>query len=131
MDFKSAFKEVFKKLPFAPVIGSIWAAPNRIWDNDFAWNKKSDDFHPAIVAEIKACNTIITILPGTTSNHDGEICAYKVDLQYNNKTSYFLFALAMPYTKEKLLDLDRGWNGINELNKNQLTNFKSKIKICL
>jgi len=131
VDFKAAFKEVYKTLPFTPDIGSIWAAPNKIWNNDFAWNKGPNDYHPAIVAEIKPCNTILRILPGTTSNHDGERCAYKVKLGKERKISYFLFALAMPYTKDNLLDLERGWSGVDELNKNQLIDYKSKIEICL
>jgi len=131
MDFKAALIEVYKNLPFTPDIGSIWAAQNRIWDNNFAWNKSSDDYHPAIVAEIKPCDTILTILPGTTSDHSGERCAYEVIHQKKKKISYFLFALAMPYTKDNLLDLERGWDGVNELDKSQLISFKSKIKICL
>ena len=131
MDFKFAVKEIFKDLPIAPPVGSIWAAPNKIWDNAFARNQKPKNLHPAIVAEIKPCNTIITILPGTTRDHNNQRCAYEVNLQKAQKKSYFLFALAMPYSKDNLLTLRRGWDGIDDLNNDQLKRFNLKIEMCL
>ena len=36
----------------------------------------------------------------------------------------------MPYIIEDLLNLGRGWNGIDGLNEEQTNDFKWQIKIC-
>jgi hypothetical protein len=131
VDLQSALMDVFPEMSIDPDVGSIWAAPNNIWNNEFAWNQRHQGYHPAIVAEKKSCNVLITILPGTTSKHDVGVCVYRVMLKPGMKTSYFLFNLAMPYVKDDLLKLERGWSGVDELTSTQLIDFQKKIEYCL
>ena len=47
----SNWKSILQDI-YCPVIGSIWVAPNGIWDNHFAHNKDKDDFHPSVVGRV-------------------------------------------------------------------------------
>ena len=47
----SKWKSILQDI-YCPVIGSIWVAPNGIWDNHFAHNKDKDDFHPSVVGRV-------------------------------------------------------------------------------
>lgn len=115
---------------YTPDIGSIWAAPNGIWDNNFAHNKPKKDYHPAIIAHVSYCKTAIKILPGTSKDYNKGCCVFKIKLE-PNRDSHFLFKLAMTISSDNISDLKRGWNSIEKLDDNQLSEFEQKIKSCI
>jgi hypothetical protein len=125
------WKEALLKL-YTPDVGSIWAAPNKVWDNGFAKGKSGEDLHPAIVEKNSPCNTITYIIPGTSKHHIGS-CIFRVVLNSNdtNKTnSFFLIKFSMPYSKSKMAQLSQGWNNIHKLSETQLEGFKMQLKFC-
>ncbi len=126
------WKKILKTI-YTPDIGSLWAVPNKVWNNGFATNKAGDDMHPALLEKITPCKTITYIIPGTSKEYKQGSCVYKVKINpvdINCCISHFLIKLSMPFTKENLMDLRQGWNGINELNEKQLTDFKMQLKFC-
>jgi len=125
MDYKDILRRIYQ-----PSVGSIWKAPNNIWTNSFAKNKSENDFHPSIVEKIRTDNVSVQLAPGTTKEYQKGSCVFKVDLVGDGKFSFFLLKLSMPYIIEDLLNLDRGWNGIDILDDTQLKNFMWQIKIC-
>lgn len=125
MDYLSILKNIYK-----PEISSIWKAPNIIWTNSFAKNKKPEDFHPSIVEKVKQDGVAVQLAPGTTKEYQKGSCVFKIDLNEDGKYSFFLLKLSMPYVIDDLLELDRGWDGINSLNEKQLNDFEWQIKIC-
>ncbi len=125
MDYRTVLKRIYK-----PEIGSIWKAPNRIWKNSFAKNKDPEDFHPSIVEKVKQDTVSVQLAPGTTKEYQKGSCVFKVDLKEDGIFSFFLLKLSMPYIIEDLLELERGWNGVESLNEKQLKDFKWQIKIC-
>src|SRR4051794_18098216 len=101
------WKQVLCNL-YSPEIGSIWAAPNKIWNNGFAKEKAGDDLHPALVERNSPCNSITYIIPGTSKNHIGS-CTFRTLLnpQDTDKViSYFLIKLSMPYSRAKMNELN-------------------------
>lgn len=125
MDYRDILRRIYQ-----PEIGSIWKAPNNIWTNSFAKNKSKNDYHPSIVEKIRKDNISVQLVPGTTKNYQKGSCVFKVDLVGDGIFSYFLLKLSMPYIIEDLLNLGRGWNGIDGLNEEQTNDFKWQIKIC-
>ncbi len=125
MDYRDILRRIYQ-----PEIGSIWKAPNKIWTNSFAKNKSEDDVHPAIVERIRKDNISIQLAPGTSKEHQKGSCVFKVDLTGDGTFSYFLLKLSMPYIIEDLLNLERGWDGIDVLNEEQINDFKWQIKMC-
>ena len=123
------YLDVLKKI-YKPEIGSIWKAPNKIWTGSFAKNKKPEDFHPSIVEKVKQDGVSVQLAPGTTKEYQKGSCVFKIDLNGDGKYSFFLLKLSMPYISDDLLNLDRGWSGIDSLNESQLHNFEWQIKIC-
>jgi hypothetical protein len=118
---------------YAPEIGSIWAAPNRIWNNSFASNKSETDYHPCVVGKVSSCRTTCQIVPGTSKDYRKGSCVFKVKLNTTDPAcplSYFLIDLWMTFSKSDLLTLKKGWNGIENLNELQLKAFKQQIKFC-
>lgn len=118
---------------YSPEIGSIWAAPNEIWKNSFASNKAKLEYHPSIIGKVSSCNTNCQIIPGTSKDYKVGTCVFKVRLNSidpNFPLSYFLINLWMTFSKSDLLSLKQGWNGIENLNENQLNDFKQQIKFC-
>ena len=121
------------KIIYTPELGSLWAVPNKIWDNGFASNKTDDQMHPAILEKISICKSITYLIPGTSKSYNQGSCVFKLklnSLQINAKESYFLIKLSMPFTKEKLLELSQGWDGIEVLNEKQMNDFKLQLKFC-
>ena len=47
INWKSILKDIY-----CPTIGSLWVAPNGIWNNSFAHNKASEEFHPSVVGRV-------------------------------------------------------------------------------
>lgn len=126
------WKDVLYKI-YTPEVGSLWSAPNCIWNNSFASNKPKDDFHPALVGRVLSSSSITKIVPGTTKNYRKGSCVYRVTLKSDVNgfpESYFLIDLWMSYSIEDIIKLKRGWNGVSELNDEQLKAFKLQIKIC-
>ena len=118
---------------YVPNVGSIWVAPNVIWSSSFAANKSLNDFHPSIVGKLSNCKTNCNIIPGTSKDYLKGTCVFKVKLNSNGSDSpisYFLINLWMSYSKSDLQKLKQGWNGINNLDENQLREFKLQIKFC-
>jgi hypothetical protein len=118
---------------YTPDIGSLFALPNKMWNNGFAQNKAGEDLHPALVERIAPCKTITHIIPGTTKDYKQGSCVFKIKINQNDPaaiTSFFLIKLAMPFSKDTLISLRNGWNGIDILNEKQLADFKMQLKFC-
>jgi hypothetical protein len=125
MDYRNILRRIYQ-----PEIGSIWKAPNIIWTNSFAKNKSQNDFHPSIVEKIRKDSISVQLAPGTTKEYQKGSCVFKADLIGDGTFSYFLLKLSMPYIIDDLLNLERGWNGVDNLNEQQLKDFEWQIKIC-
>jgi hypothetical protein len=125
MDYIEILRSIYR-----PDVGSIWKAPNFIWQTGFARNIDGDSFHPAIVERIKADNFSVQLAPGTSVNYNKGSCVYKIDLANDGIITSFLLKLSMPYTINSLLDLERGWNGVDQLDEIRLKEFEWQIKIC-
>ena len=118
---------------YNPKVGSIWGAPNGIWNGTFAANKSAKDFHPTIVGKLSSCKTNCQIIPGTSKKYNKGSCVFKVKLNSLDSTfpqSYFIINLWMTYSKSDLLALKQGWNGVENLDEPQLKAFKQQIKFC-
>jgi hypothetical protein len=118
---------------YEPSIGSVWVAPNAIWSNSFAPNKSLNDFHPSIVGKLSNCKTNCNIIPGTSKDYSKGTCVFKVKLNTidaNSPISHFLIDLWMSFSKSDLQNLKQGWNGVDNLDENQLKDFKLQIKFC-
>ena len=125
MDYKALLRKIYM-----PEVGSIWKAPNNIWTTSFARNKDDKNYHPSIVERLRFDGVSVQLAPGTSKDYKVGSCVYQADLFNNGKTSYFLLKLSMPYVIESLLELDKGWNGIEYISNGDLDDFKWKIKIC-
>ena len=123
------YKDILRKI-YHPEVGSIWKAPNQIWTSNFAKNKNGEGFHPSIVEKLKGDKISVQLAPGTTKEYRKGSCVYKADIKGDGKYSFFLLKLSMPYIIDDLLNLNRGWNGIDSLNEKQLQDFEWQIKIC-
>jgi hypothetical protein len=118
---------------YDPEVGSIWAAPNGIWTNTFASNKLKTDYHPSVVGKLSSCKTNCQIIPGTSKDYRKGSCVYTLRLKPTDigcSESYFLIDLWMTFNKSDLLTLNKGWNGVENLNETQLKEFKLQIKFC-
>jgi len=118
---------------YAPEVGSIWAAQNGIWTNSFASNKSETEYHPSVVGKVSSCNTSCQIIPGTSKDYRKGSCVFKVKLDLADpdcSISYFLIDLWMTFSKSDLMTLKHGWNGVVNLNDEQLKAFKLQIKFC-
>ena len=56
----SNWKNILRDI-YSPEIGSIWVAPNGIWNNSFAHNKDKDDIHPSVIGRVYDENRKIMI----------------------------------------------------------------------
>ena len=122
------YYEALRKL-YTPQVGSIWKAPNRIWTSGFASGSPKEAIHPSVVEKIYSGNITVSIAPGTSKEKGGS-CVYKVKLGDEERTTYFLIDLSMPYHVDDIKELKRGWNGVNELDDDQIQDFKRQIKFC-
>lgn len=123
------FYEALKKL-YVPQFGSIWKAPNRIWTSGFARGANGEHIHPSIVEKIYKDNVTVTLVPGTSKDYQRGSCVWKADLSVNSRKTYFLLKLSMPYHIDDLKDNERGWDGIDELDNEQKSDFNRQIKFC-
>lgn len=130
--FMQDWKKILNTI-YTPDLGSLWAVPNKIWNNGFASNKAGEELHPALVERITPCKTIAYIIPGTSKDYKQGSCVFKIKIKqndFNSITSYFLVKLSMPFSKESLVSLNQGWNGIDNLNEKQIEDFKMQLKFC-
>lgn len=65
----SNWKSILQDI-YCPVIGSLWVAPNGIWNNQFARNKDKDDYHPSVIGRVYDQNTKCWIIPGTSKDYN-------------------------------------------------------------
>lgn len=124
------WKQLLKDI-YTPDIGSIYAIPNKLWTNKFAKNKEGEDLHPSLIEKHSICNTITYIVPGTSKVQSLGSCVFTINLNTTKLVkSYFLLKLSMPINREKLMDCNLGWDGVEYLNEAQLLEFKQQIKFC-
>ena len=76
MNYLEILESIYK-----PTVGSIWAAPNSIWNNSFAFDKASTDCHPSVVVSVDKTGQVSQLAPGTSSRRTGKcidsgLCAY-------------------------------------------------------
>ena len=129
----SSWKSILQDI-YCPVIGSIWVAPNGIWNNHFAHNKDKDDFHPSVIGRVYDENKKCWIIPGTSKEYNKGSNVFKVKIDPENPEcpySYFLIKLRMTYNSKDLPNLQRGWNGIDTLSDSQIEELKLQIKFSL
>lgn len=127
-DWKSVLLQIYR-----PPIGSLWVAPNGIWDNCFAHNKSKEGVHPSVVGRVfsdKRC----WLIPGTSKEYNKGSSVFRTKLDPTNVNcpySHFLIRLRMTYTSKDLINLKRGWNGIDSLDEKQTEDLKLQIKFSL
>jgi hypothetical protein len=125
--------EILKEI-YSPPIGSLWVAPNGIWNNSFAHNKDKDDFHPSVIGRLFENNHRCWLIPGTSKDYKKGSDVFNVKIDPEDPDcpySHFLIKLRMVYNSKDVLLLDRGWNGIDSLNEQQTKDLKLQIKFCL
>jgi hypothetical protein len=118
---------------YTPEIGSIWVAPNGIWTNSFATNKGKLEVHPSIIGKVSLCKTNCQIIPGTTKTYKTGTCVFKLKIKAAEPLypfSHFLINLWMTYSISDVLKLKQGWDGIDNLDEDQLNALKMQIKFC-
>lgn len=49
MNLKTSYWKSILQDIYCPVIGSLWDAPNGIWNHQFAKNTDKDDYHPSVI----------------------------------------------------------------------------------
>lgn len=126
------WKQILSNI-YSPDIGSLWIAPNGIWKNSFAANKDKNDCHPTVVGKVNADNLSCRIIPGTTKEYQKGSSVFRVKINPadpNCPHSNFLIKLWMTYNVSDLLKLDRGWNGVDSLDEDQIKELKLQIKFC-
>jgi hypothetical protein len=127
-DWKQILYEIY-----SPEIGSLWASSNKIWNNSFATNKEPTAHHPSVVGNLSSCKTNYKLVPGTSKNYRTGSCVFRLKLkptEPNYPISYFLIDLWMTLSKSDLLNQTQGWDGVFNLDSDQLKAFKMQIKFC-
>ena len=113
-----------------PAEGSIWRAPNKIWNNSFARNKSDEGLHPALIERIKKDKQNAILIPGTSKDYRKGSCIFKIRFYPFSKMSYFLMKLSMTMDIESIKKMEQGWNNKNELNEKQLSELRWQLKMC-
>lgn len=124
MDYSIIFTRIY-----APV-GSIWQAPNRIWNNGFARNKSKIGIHPAVVEKIRQDSFSVQLAPGTRKDYNIGSCVFTTSLKNCEKKTYFLLKLSMPISINELLKLERGWKTQYYLSNSETKELIWQIKMC-
>lgn len=127
------WKQVLRTI-YSPPIGSIWTAPNAIWTNSFAHNKAGNDTHPSVVGRVFEKDRLCWVIPGTTKTYNKGSNVFRTKINPDNPDcpdTHFLIALRMTCTIEELLELKRGWNGIDDLRDSQVEELKLQIRFSL
>ena len=129
IDWHDILKQVY-----SPPIGSLWVAPNGIWNNSFAHNKDKDDFHPSVIGRIYDEGQKCWLIPGTSKEYNKGTNVFKVKIDTNDPEcpyTHFLIKLRMTYNSKDLPNLRRGWNGVDALSDSQIEDLKLQIKFSL
>lgn len=129
INWKSILKDIY-----CPTIGSLWVAPNGIWNNSFAHNKASEEFHPSVVGRVYDDNTKCWVIPGTSKEYNKGSSVLRTKIAPDDPNcpySHFLIKLRMTYNSKDILSLQRGWNGIDSLSDTQVEELKLQIKFSL
>lgn len=119
---------------FSPPLGSLWIAPNGIWNNSFASNRDANDVHPSVVGNVLDNGKRCWLIPGTSKNYNKGTNVFHTKIVPDDPTcplTYFLIKYRMTMNSESVADLDRGWNGIDTLNDDQVKELKLQIKFSL
>jgi hypothetical protein len=123
------YYDILREL-YVPEFGSIWKAPNCIWTSGFAHNGAEKGLHPSIVEKVLKDEITVRLVPGTSKNYRTGRCVYVVKMGDDERISHFLIDLSMPYHIDELKKLDRGWNGVDDLNEEQKSRFNLQIMAC-
>lgn len=126
------WKQILSNI-YTPEIGSLWVAPNGIWNNSFAANKDREDCHPTVVGKVNTDDISCRIIPGTTKEYQKGSSVFTVKINPTDSdcpVSNFLIKLWMTYNNSDLLKLNRGWDGMDSLNDTQIEDLKLQIKFC-
>jgi hypothetical protein len=123
------YYDILREL-YVPQFGSVWKAPNSIWTSGFAKNGVEEGLHPSIVEKVLKDEVTVRLVPGTSKKYRTGRCVFVVKMGISEIVSHFLIDLAMPYHVDELKKLDRGWNGIDELNEDQKSRFNLQILAC-
>ena len=94
--------EILKEI-YSPPIGSLWVAPNGIWNNSFAHNKDKDDFHPSVIGRLFENNHRCWLIPGTSKDYKKGSDVFNVKIDPEDPDcpySHFLIKLRMVYTQK-------------------------------
>lgn len=129
----SNWKSILQDI-YCPVIGSIWVAPNGMWNNQFAHNKDKNDCHPSVIGRVYDNNKKCWIIPGTSKEYNKGTNVFKVKIDPCDPEcpyTHFLIKLRMTYNSKDLPKLQRGWNGIETLSDSQIEDLKLQIKFSL
>ena len=128
-NWKSILQEIY-----CPIVGSIWVAPNGMWNNRFAQNKNKDDYHPSVIERVFDENRKCWIIPGTSKEYNKGTNVFKVKINPSDPEcpySHFLIKLRMTYNSKDLPNLQRGWNGVDTLSDSQIEELKLQIRYSL
>ena len=115
-------------VPLTPDFGSIWKVPNKIWGS-FAREKDPEGLHPGVISSKDRNRYTYQLTPGTSSKSGGR-CVYKTIFTSQEKKSYFILKLSIPITKTRLLELGRGWCGVDDLSSDDIERLKDQIFKC-
>jgi len=111
-----------------PGFGSIWRVPNKIW-NSFAKDKAAEMLHPGVVSREDKNGLTFQLTPGTSRKSGGR-CVFKTNLNSQEVRSHFIIKLSIPISKTKLMELERGWNGVDDLSYNDKKELRIKTRVC-
>ena len=128
-DWKSILQEIY-----CPILGSLWVAPNGIWNNHFAHNKAKEDIHPSVIGRVYDEDKKCWLIPGTSKDYNKGANVFRTKIDPNDPNcpySHFLIKLRMIYNSKDLNNLQRGWNGIDTLSDSQTEELKMQIKFSL
>lgn len=128
-DWKGLLKEIY-----CPAIGSLWGAPNGIWDNSFAHNKAKESTHPSVIGRVYDANKRCWIIPGTTKDYNKGSNVFRTKINPSDPAcpyTHFLIKLRMTYNSRDLFNLQRGWDGVDTLSDSQIHDLKLQIRFSL
>jgi hypothetical protein len=117
-----------RKILIQPDFGSIWKVPNKIWKS-FAKEKEAEKLHPGVVSRVDRTGFTFQLTPGTSRKSGGR-CVFKTKFTSQKLTSHFIIKLSIPIAKSKLLELGRGWHGVDDLSYSDKGNLRNKIRDC-
>ncbi len=119
---------------YMPSLGSLWVAPNYIWNNGFASNKDPKGNHPSVVGYLIPKNKTCWLIPGSSKNYNRGSCVFKTIIKPNDPhcpITHFIIRLRMTYLAKDVWKLRKGWMGVEELSEKQIQELKLQMKFSL